>query len=142
MLLEFLGLKTSSARTHRKKHPHDIYSHTPSSEDGHSSPFSEELFTQLLCLERKRAERSRKPFAVLLIDASKLIGIERRNIVVEGLAITLSLSIRETDVCGWYKDGSVIGIILNEIGSTDVNALRSTMLSKAQSVLRITTDTE
>jgi len=107
-----------------------------SSQNGTSLPFSEELFTKLLCLERKRAERSRKPFVLMLIDANKLLQGDRRNIVPERLADALSVSTRETDICGWYKDGSVIGVILTEIGSADTNAVRTTMLSKVNSALR------
>ena len=107
-----------------------------SSQNGTTLAFSEELFTTLLCLERKRAERSRKPFVLMLIDVSNVLQGDRRNIVLDRLAVSLSVSTRETDIRGWYKEGAVIGVILTEIGSTDTNVLRTTMLSKVNSALR------
>jgi lipopolysaccharide/colanic/teichoic acid biosynthesis glycosyltransferase len=105
-------------------------------ENGSFPSFSEEIFTQLLCLERKRAGRSRKPFALMLLDAGKLLQTDRRTIVLADLALALSSSTRETDVCGWHTEGSVIGVILTEIGEADTNALRITMLSKVSAALR------
>ena len=129
-------MKKNALGTHGKEELPGSNGRAVSSGNGSSPPFSEELFRKLLCLERKRAERSRKPFALMLIDASKLLQTDRRNIVLEQLAVALSLSTRETDICGWYKEGSVIGVILTEIGSADTNALRNTMLSKVNSALR------
>ena len=119
-----------------KKELRDVSRRAVSSGNGSFPPFSEELFTKLLCLERKRVERSRKPFALMLIDASKLLQTDRRNIVLEPLAVALSLSTRETDIWGWYEEGSVIGVLLTEIGSIERDVLRNTMLSKVHSALR------
>ena len=107
-----------------------------SPENGNSPLFSEELFQKLLCLERKRTERSRKPFALMLVDASKPLHTDRRNVVFAKLAIALSLSMRETDIWGWRKKGSVIGVILTEIGTADAGSLRNTILPKVNSALR------
>jgi lipopolysaccharide/colanic/teichoic acid biosynthesis glycosyltransferase len=72
----------------------------------------------------------------MLVDARKLPEADRCNVVLEQLAVALSLSTRETDICGWYNEGSAIGVILTEIGSADTNVLRNTMLSKIKSALR------
>ena len=135
MLMKLLTPKKAAIVTHGKEELPDSNGRAVFSEDGNSPPFSEELFTKLLCLERKRAERSRKPFVLMLIDASRLLQTDHQNIVLERLAVALSLSTRETDICGWYKEGSAIGVILTEIGSVDTNALRNTMLSKVKSAL-------
>jgi lipopolysaccharide/colanic/teichoic acid biosynthesis glycosyltransferase len=99
-------------------------------------PFSEELFAKLLCLERKRAERSRKPFGLMLVDAGRLLQGNNGKAIFAKLAVALSLSTRETDIWGWHKEGSVIGVILTEIGAVDVKALRDTMLSKVRKAFR------
>jgi hypothetical protein len=104
-------------------------------EDADTLPFSEELFTKLLCLERKRAERSRKPFGLMLISADPILRADDRDRILTRLANALFLSTRETDICGWYKKGSVVGAILTEIGSADTNALRHTMLAKLHRAL-------
>jgi len=136
MFMALLNMKKNAIRTRGKAELPDSIGRAVSPENGTSLPFSEELFTKLLCLERKRAERSRKPFALMLIDASKVLYADRHNIALERLAVALSVSTRETDICGWFKEGSVIGVILTEIGSADTNTLRTTMLCKVNSALR------
>ncbi len=119
-----------------KAEAHDDYDRHAVSDSGSASLFPEHLFTRLLCLERKRAERSRKPFALMLLDARNLLQADHRNIVCERLASALSVSTRETDIRGWYKEGSVIGVILTEIGSPDTQALGNMVLSKVLAALR------
>jgi len=128
-------------RDHVMGDPENLESHalsgqTASLEKGSSHLFSEEFFTKLLALERKRAERSRKPFALMLLDASRPFRTERRDILLARLLVSLSVSTRETDVWGWHKEGSVIGVILTELGSADAHTLRNTMLSKLRAALR------
>ena len=107
-----------------------------SDKNGDSPLFAEDLFTKLLRLERKRAERSRKPFALMLVDAGKLLRTGRRDVVFARIAVALSLSTRETDIWGWHKEGAVIGVILTEIGAVETAAFRNTMLSKMTSALQ------
>ena len=121
--------------------PENLESHALSGkavyfENGRSHLFPEELFTKLLALERKRAERSRKPFALMLLDARVPFRTEHRDMVLARLLVSLSASTRETDVWGWHKEGAVIGVILTELGSADAHGLRNTMLSKLRSALR------
>ena len=136
MFMTLLTKKRHAIGTHGKSELPGSNGRSVSSDNGTSPPFSEELFTKLLCLERKRAERSRKPFALMLIDASKVLPTDRRHIVLERLLDALSVSTRETDICGWYKEHSVIGLILTEIGSAYTNAVRTTMLAKVNTALR------
>ena len=116
--------------------PHSIYGQTFSPENGTSPLFSEELFVKLLSLERKRAERSRKPFALMLVDASKLFRTDSRAAGLSRVLVALSSCLRETDVWGWHKEGAVIGVILTEIGSADAKALHRAMPPKVHSALR------
>jgi lipopolysaccharide/colanic/teichoic acid biosynthesis glycosyltransferase len=137
MLEGALTLKNYAIAAHAKEELRVIVSGRDVSPENGSSPlFSEELFGKLLCLERKRSERSRKPFALMLVDASKPLHTDRRKIVFAQLAIALSLSTRETDIWGWHKKGSVIGVILTEIGAAEAESLRHTILSKLTSALR------
>lgn len=138
MFAQFLTLKHFAMDIQAKEESDAMNGRAVPSENGSSPPFSEELFTKLLSLERKRAERSRRPFVLMLVEAGKHLQANRRNAAFERLAVALSLSIRETDICGWYKEGSVIGVILTEIGSADTNELRNTMLTKVDSALRTT----
>jgi PleD family two-component response regulator len=79
--------------------------------------FSRDLFLQLLNLEHQRAERSGRPFILMLLQSmGSLPG--RREETLQKLARTLSSSTRKTDVKGWYDSESTIGVIFTEFGSS------------------------
>lgn len=75
------------------------------------------LFLGMLCLERKRAERSRKTFLLVLIDAEEALRTERKQEVLDGIVRAANEARRDTDPAGWYKDASVLGIIFTEFGT-------------------------
>jgi len=103
--------------------------------NGHAPLFSEEVFTTLLTRERKRAKRSRKPFALLLLDVSHAGRANPRDRVCVELLVALAASTRETDLWGWYTEGAVLGVILTELGSGDPQTLRDTVLAKVRAAL-------
>ena len=51
-------------------------------------------------------------------------------------------SIRETDLIGWHRQDSTVGIILTELGSADRSAIRRAMLDTLTSTLRTKLGTE
>jgi lipopolysaccharide/colanic/teichoic acid biosynthesis glycosyltransferase len=94
------------------------------------------LFTNLLSLERKRSERSRKQFVLMLVDAGGLLQPDHGAVALAQMTGALSSSTRETDIRGWYKEGSVIGVILTEFGSADMCAALNAIFCKVNSALR------
>src|SRR5690349_14106508 len=63
----------------------------------------EQEFARALTLERKRAERSRKLFVMLLLEVRPPHrGAERDTLLARTVPIIRG-SIRETDVAGWHK---------------------------------------
>jgi lipopolysaccharide/colanic/teichoic acid biosynthesis glycosyltransferase len=115
-----------------------------------SGIFQEEAFHDMLFLERRRAERSRKPFVLMLLDASALVAARTRESVTASVATVIMKSIRETDLVGWYKHGIVLGVIFTEISldsgssvtellhSKVVNALEAELTDELTSRLNIT----
>ena len=76
----------------------------------------------MISLERKRTERSRKPFLLMLLNANGGLAKDQK---VELLAQTLSLlsaCTRETDAAGWYKNDSVVGAMFTEIAAQRTSA--------------------
>src|SRR5258707_12154950 len=65
------------------------------------SAIPEDVFHSLLTLERKRAERSRKQFVLMLMDAHLENG-SAAGILKEAVEIVIA-SKRETDLIGWYR---------------------------------------
>jgi lipopolysaccharide/colanic/teichoic acid biosynthesis glycosyltransferase len=99
----------------------------------------EQIFHRMISLERKRTERSGKPFLLMLIDT----GGERRDVrVLKDLVSALIRTTRETDVLGWYKTDSVFGVIFTEIAHEERSTIPSTMLVRVRGTLssQLTTD--
>lgn len=99
----------------------------------HSSFVSDDVFTGVLCLERKRAERSRKLLVLMLVEAGELLrtGSDTLQKIVAALLSTT----RETDVTGWYKRGSVIGVLLTEMGEAEKKVIAKTILARMDAAL-------
>jgi exopolysaccharide biosynthesis polyprenyl glycosylphosphotransferase len=97
---------------------------------------SEELFWKVLSLERKRSERSGQRFVLMLVHAGELLQAEGGETVLDGIMRGLSASTRETDLHGWYHDGSVVGVICTEIGLADITSVVNALHSKLCATLR------
>jgi exopolysaccharide biosynthesis polyprenyl glycosylphosphotransferase len=77
-----------------------------------------EFFHRVLCLERKRRERSERPMFLLLIDIMRISGDERGMMVNTIFHSLMSLT-RETDIKGWYRENHVIGVLFTEFNAFD-----------------------
>src|SRR5579862_1545552 len=74
---------------------------------------AEGVFHSMLKLERRRAERSAKPFVLMLLDANLETGTAE-TILKQAVDIVVA-SKRETDLVGWYRLGAILGIIFTEV---------------------------
>src|SRR5580704_3831224 len=101
----------------------------------HRIVLNEESFHAMIALERKRSERSQRPFLLMLLDVSRLLTGDKNGKKLEAISSTLYPSIRETDISGWYKNNSVIGIVFNEIGKGPRGSVVSTMLARVNGIL-------
>jgi hypothetical protein len=75
----------------------------------------QDLFLQRLCLERKRAERSRKNFALILVRVEDFGLKKGQGEFAYGLEDIVNSARRKTDLAGWYQQGSIVGIIFNDL---------------------------
>lgn len=97
---------------------------------------SEESFRRMISLERKRSERSRKPFLLMLLDAGRELPTDKSEKALSSLLSALALSTRETDVKGWYRNNSVVGVMFTEIAMDGTNSIVSTILARVSGALR------
>ena len=95
----------------------------------------QEIFTRLLCLERKRTERSGRRFVLMLLDPGRLLKGTNKEEVLAKLLYAVTQSIRDTDLKGWYKDGSVIGVIFTEVGSAEEKSVVHALSTKVTDAL-------
>src|SRR5207247_74070 len=81
---------------------------------------NEEAFRHFLAIERKRSRRSGRPFLLLLVGLKKRRGMTGRidSVVAAQLFACLWLSLRESDVVGWFREGRMAGALLLQAGET------------------------
>lgn len=92
----------------------------------------EQEFLQTLNVEVKRTTRSRKPFMLLLLSGSSVFETEGKT---RALVDSVGSTIRSTDVLGWYKGGSVIGVLFPELEPGDRSAI-TVILDKIKHALQ------
>jgi len=92
----------------------------------------EELFLGMLCLERKRAERSGDKFTLILLDARQALNTASAHDVLRRVTKAADKARRDTDIAGWYKDHAVLGIIFTELRDTEESGTNETLRNKIQ----------
>ena len=93
-------------------------------------------FRRMISLERKRTERSRKPFLLMLLDMGDNLPTARNGRVLGKIISALNMTTRQTDVTGWYTHDCVVGVMFTEIGIEDRSAILSTIITRVSETLR------
>ena len=94
-----------------------------------------ESFQRMLALERKRSERSQKPFLLMLVDLGERLPSASNGKASNDIVSALSFSTRVTDVIGWYKDDSVVGILFTEVVIENRSSIMGTMMTRISTML-------
>jgi len=89
----------------------------------------------MLCLDRKRAERSGRKILLVLLDAEDAVKSGRKQEILKDLVRAANAARRETDPAGWYKQNSVLGIIFTEFWAPDDRATISKVTDKVREAL-------
>ncbi len=110
----------------QKKHPVESYDgdypiHRLRLKNPDINFHQEKYFLNLLKLERKRSERSRRPFMLVVIGLKGFSGTAERNKIIEDITSVLFATTRDIDMKGWYKHDESIGVIFNEMSSNTQN---------------------
>jgi len=95
----------------------------------------EDVFRRMISMERKRSERTQRPFVLLLMDTGKNLSAGRNGRILLEILNALQGATRETDVMGWYEANAVVGVMFTEI-TPDSSLILSTLLSRISDVLR------
>jgi hypothetical protein len=88
--------------------------------EGTNSFYDEFHFNRMFDLEIKRTRLSQRPFILILINFTDLKKTRATDVLNKLQKIFLS-DFRETDIRGWYKQESIIGIIFTELDSLGHN---------------------
>lgn len=96
----------------------------------------EKTFRWMIAIERKRTERSRAPFLLMLLEAVNEEGTNNYGAILHRVTAALLSCSRDTDQIGWYKEGIIVGALFTGLVVTDKRAILDTFLSKVTSTLR------
>jgi exopolysaccharide biosynthesis polyprenyl glycosylphosphotransferase len=90
----------------------------------------EELFLGMLCLERKRAERSGNKFSLVLVDIRLAVKAGDEQNLIDRVIRAVDSCRRETDLVGWYQQGSILGVLFTELGEASESATSAMLRTK------------
>jgi sugar transferase (PEP-CTERM system associated) len=99
------------------------------------SIMSEEMFHQILYMEKRRAERSKKPFFLMLLNTKGLADTISHVQFLMSLEPALAAATRETDIKGWYEEGFILGVLFTELGKHDLNVAKDRIFVKVHKEL-------
>jgi lipopolysaccharide/colanic/teichoic acid biosynthesis glycosyltransferase len=99
-------------------------------------PLEEETFRQMIAIERKRTERSKSPFLLMLLEVENGGSQKKIGATLEKALAALLLSSRDTDLVGWYKSHETVGAMFTGLVVNDKRALLDTFLTKVTTSLR------
>lgn len=97
--------------------------------------YTEAKFHEKLIQERRRAERSKKPLLVMILDAENLKKVDITGNLAESVGEGLHTCIRGTDICGLLKSDGVIGVILTEVEHDKVDIAQRIVANKIRKSL-------
>jgi len=96
---------------------------------------NESSFRRMIVVERKRTERSHKPFLLMLLEMGTCAPPAKSGVALDQILSVLLQSTRETDITGWYAEHSIIGAMFTEVAIEEKNAIVSTMLTRISGAL-------
>ena len=93
----------------------------------------EPLFNHILSWERKRTERTHRPFLLMLLDIQKTASND--NVLKVKIAKALTESTRDIDPMGWHVQDHVLGVIFFELNDQKIIQERDLLSQRVQSAL-------
>ena len=103
---------------------------------GAGEAYNEEAFHYLLALERDRFERTKRPFALVLVDDERNSADGFDPAVAAKLFAVLAGTLRETDIIGWYQAGRIVGAMLTPVGEAPIAGVSHQMRERIGNALR------
>src|SRR5215469_17515567 len=103
---------------------------------GREGVLTESTFHALLTHERRRAERSRKPFVLMLLELHALHAKSISAGFSDRVIDAISGAIRETDLFGWYEEGRILAVIFAELNVEENVPVAEFLRSKVETVLQ------
>jgi len=97
---------------------------------------NESTFKRMIAIERKRTERSREPFLLMLLEDGQDKGSKKHEKALGSVVSALLSTIRDTDVIGWHEDGATLGVIYTGLVADNRNSVQSMILNRVSVALQ------
>ena len=137
MTMGVFALRTPEKnKTERGSWSSPAYGRVAQTADDGSPLIPEDLFLRVLGLERKRSERSRQRFVLMLLHTGELLQGEQGEALLQTVTKAVEGATRETDLYGWYERNTVIGVICTDAGSAKISSILSALETRVFSALR------
>ena len=98
-------------------------------------PLDEETFRRMIAIERKRTERSKAPFLLMLLEITNRENAEKNKRSLQTIVSALIASSRDTDIIGWYKESAIVGVMFTGLAGSDRNSIASMIVGRVSSTL-------
>ena len=89
----------------------------------------------MLHVEQKRTERSGKSLVLMLLEFGAALKTGKPCVDAQKVLSVLSQATRETDIKGWYKSGSVLGVVFTEIAPGEAHSVSDLLVKKVGALL-------
>lgn len=96
----------------------------------------------MIAIERKRTERTKEPFLLMLMEARRAEEAGEIKVLLERIAAGLGASSRETDVIGWYQESTILGVIFTGLTLDDRESFLDTALDRVRATFHWDADLE
>ena len=96
----------------------------------------ESNFKRVIAIERKRTERSKAPFVLMLVEAMGHQESDKTSKALDRIIVALLSSSRDTDIVGWYTERKTVGALFTGLGTDDKSVVLSTILSRVSATLK------
>lgn len=100
------------------------------------APLAEAAFRQMIAIERKRTERSKAPFLLMLLETDLAEGSKESVATLDCVTRVLLSTSRDTDLIGWYKEKVILGAIFTGLLVNDRASILDAFLAKVNNSLR------
>ena len=124
----------SSVRLNKDSNPNGSLNESLSAREREA--LNERAFMRMIAIERKRTERSVDPFLLMLLEAGNLQGTGENEGVLDSVLSALLSFFRETDVIGWYKDQTAVGVVFTGLVTEDKISILNLIQSRVSTLLR------
>jgi lipopolysaccharide/colanic/teichoic acid biosynthesis glycosyltransferase len=96
----------------------------------------EPAFRRMIAVERKRTERTKEPFLLMLLQGASGHGLANGGTALDNVMTALLPTTRETDVVGWYNQHEALGVMFTGLTDGDRGTILGTIMNRVSTALR------